>query len=46
MIKALENTVANTPEEQERISKEIEEMKNKKMSILRNPNSKGNTGYE
>lgn len=38
MIKALENTVASSPDEQDRINKEIAEMRNKKLSILRNPN--------
>ena len=41
MIKALETTVANTPEELDRINREIEEMKAKKFSILKNPNSLG-----
>jgi hypothetical protein len=41
MIKALETTVPNGPEDQERISKEIEEMKGKRLSILKNPNTLG-----
>jgi hypothetical protein len=39
MIKALESTVTTTVEEQVKVGREIEEMKAKKSTILKNPNN-------
>lgn len=39
MIKALESTVTTSVEEQARVGREIEEMKAKKLTILKNPNN-------
>jgi len=46
MIEALEATIPNSAEEQGRISKEIEEMKRKKLSILCNPSTEPGKKYK
>jgi len=46
MIKSLETTVPSCSEEKERIAREIEEMKGKKLSLLRNPNSDSSQKYK